>query len=76
MAKINQDNPRSPKPRGMSNAASNSMVSYNKRISVPDAPFMKSVLPVTSLFSTIKSGVQTSVTAAVKAGKLLHGKIF
>ena len=60
----------------MQNKSPNSMVSYNKGITVPDPPFMKSVLPVTSLFSTIKSGVQTSVTAAVKAGKiyLMHIK--
>ena len=35
---------------------------------------MKSVMPVgNSLFTTLKSGVQTSVTAAVKAGKIYHG---
>ena len=39
-----------------------------------EAPFMKSVMPVgNSLFTTLKSGVQTSVTAAVKAGKIYHG---
>jgi hypothetical protein len=44
--------------------------SVGKGLSTQEVPFMKSVLPVTSLFSTIKSGVQTSVTAAVKAGKM------
>ena len=36
-----------------------------------EAPFMKSVMPVgNSLFTSLKSGVQTGVTAAVKAGKI------
>ena len=36
-----------------------------------EAPIMKSVMPVgNSLFTTLKSGVQTSVTADVKAGKI------
>ena len=45
-------------------------MSVGKGLASQEVPFMKSVLPVTSLFSTIKSGVQTSVTAAVKAGKI------
>ena len=49
--------------------AANRVVASNKVSTAADAPFIKSVLPVTSLFSSIKSGVQTSVTAAVKAGK-------
>ena len=49
--------------------AANKVIASNKSSTTADAPFMKSVLPVTSLFSSIKSGVQTSVTAAVKAGK-------
>ena len=47
----------------------NRVVASNKGSTATEAPFIKSVLPVTSLFSSIKSGVQTSVTAAVKAGK-------
>ena len=62
-------NPSKPS-QSINNANSNSLITYGKGFATPDAPFMKSVLPVTSLFSTIKSGVQTSVTAAVKAGKI------
>ena len=53
------------------NPLTSDIMAYNKKFaaSAAEAPFMKSVLPVTSIFSSIKSGVQTSVTAAVKAGK-------
>ena len=60
--------PKPPPQQELQNV--NPISSYGRGISQPDVPFIKSVLPVTSLFSTIKSGVQTSVTAAVKAGKL------
>ena len=71
MAEIKEVNSKPEKQRDIQNASANSMVSYGKGITPSEVPFMKSVLPVTSLFSTIKSGVQTSVTAAVKAGKIL-----
>ena len=64
--------PPPPQQQEVQNVNPNNLLSYGKGITQPDVPFMKSVLPVTSLFSSIKSGVQTSVTAAVKAGKQYH----
>ena len=61
-----------PQQQGLQNVNSNNLLSLGKGMAQPDVPFMKSVMPVTSLFSSIKSGVQTSVTAAVKAGKQQH----
>ena len=74
---INKTSMKPPKPpppqqkqqQELQNVNSNNLLSLGKGMAQPDVPFMKSVLPVTSLFSSIKSGVQTSVTAAVKAGK-------
>ena len=79
---INKTSTKPPKPpppqqkqqqqQELQNVNSNNLLSLGKGMAQPDVPFMKSVMPVTSLFSSIKSGVQTSVTAAVKAGKQQH----
>ena len=73
MSDIKDSNVRAEKEQDRQKLGSNRMVPSNKGPTTVDAPFMKSVLPVTSLFSSIKSGVQTGVTAAVKAGKKSSG---